>query len=210
MHSIDRDIRARLSQDSASFNPQDLLRVGKQIIDAQENTVLINIFLTEEKTWLLWTSEGGIVKSESVPVGRQQLAETVVQFRQLLQTADSDLNQVKATGQKLYQWLIKPLELELKRNQITNLVFSLDRATRYIPMSALYDGQQYLVENYNIHTILAAGLTDTSDRLPRGCRWRWHRDFRHQFLLFRNRSQGGHSFFVVSGRCQHESTDAVH
>jgi CHAT domain-containing protein len=65
--------------------------------------------------------------------------------------------------------LIKPIESEIKGNQkVTNLVFSLDRVTRYIPMAALFDGEKYLIQNYTVSTILSAGLTDMRDRLPPG------------------------------------------
>jgi CHAT domain-containing protein len=70
--------------------------------------------------------------------------------------------------QQAINWLIKPVEAELKQNKVQNLVFSLDRATRYIPISALFDGKKYVVENYTVSTILSASLTDTKDRLPPG------------------------------------------
>jgi CHAT domain-containing protein len=35
-------------------------------------------------------------------------------------------------------------------------------------MSALFDGEKYLVENYAVSTVLSADLTDTRDRLPPG------------------------------------------
>ncbi len=130
--------------------------------------MLIYVFVVPDKTWLLWASKGGVVKSQEVPVGQKQLGETVVKFRQLMETPSSDIAEVKATGKQLYDWLIKPLEAELKDNKIQNLVFSLDRVTRYIPMSALFDGEKYLVENYAVSTVLSAGLTDMRDRLPPG------------------------------------------
>ena len=60
----------------------------------------------------------------------------------------------------------QPLEGEIKDKNVRNLVFSLDRSTRYIPMAALFNGKQYLIERYGISTILNAGLTDVKDRLP--------------------------------------------
>lgn len=35
-------------------------------------------------------------------------------------------------------------------------------------MGALFDGKNYLVENYTVSTVLSADLTDTRDRLPQG------------------------------------------
>ena len=52
--------------------------------------------------------------------------------------------------QQLYDWLIKPGEKEFKKDEIETLVFVVDGYWRSIPMAALYDGKQYLVEKYNI------------------------------------------------------------
>jgi CHAT domain-containing protein/predicted negative regulator of RcsB-dependent stress response len=53
-------------------------------------------------------------------------------------------------SQQVYDWLIKPAEAELNAQKIATLVFVLDGSLRNLPMSALYDGKQYLVEKYNI------------------------------------------------------------
>ncbi|MBD2209855.1 CHAT domain-containing protein [Nostoc linckia FACHB-104] len=168
IENLEKNVRDRLSKDRGNLDTQDLRSIGKKIVESQPGTVLINVFVVEDKTWLLWVSKGGVVKSVEVSVGEPKIRETVNKFRKLLQNPSSDINEVKATGKQLYDWLIKPLEPELKANKIENLVFSLDRAARYIPISALFDGKQYLVENYNISTVLSAGLTDTDSRLPAG------------------------------------------
>lgn len=167
--SLTAEIRSRLAQDRAIFDPEDLPRKAREIIEAQPSTILIYPFVLKDKTWLWWASQGGVVNSYEISgIGQQQLGETVVKFRQLLQNPKSNISEVQATGKQLYDWLIKPLEAELKTNGIKNLVFSLDRVTRYIPMSALFDGEKYLVENYTISTVLSADLTDVRDRLPPG------------------------------------------
>lgn len=167
--SLTPEIRSRRAQDPGIFDPEDLPRKAREIVEAQPNTVLIYPFVLKDKIWLLWASQGGVVNSREISgIGQQQLGETVLKFRQLLQNPTSSTSEIKATGKQLYDWLIKPLEAELKGNGIKNLVFSLDRVTRYIPMSALWDGENYLVENYTISTVLSADLTDVRDRLPPG------------------------------------------
>ncbi|EKE96739.1 tetratricopeptide repeat protein [Tolypothrix sp. PCC 7601] len=161
-------IRERKGKDDAFFDPRRL-SYAQKIVEAQPNTVLIYPFVLPEKIWILWISAGGVVKSVEVPnTGQLQLGKTVLRFRQLIDNQFSDIGEVQATGKQLYDLLIKPVEEELKANKVQNLVFALDSVTRYIPMSALYDGKKYLVENYNISTVLSAELTDTSDRLPIG------------------------------------------
>lgn len=168
IQTIEKQVRARLAQDRAALDTQDVSRIADKIVSAQPGTVLIYPLVLKDKIWLLWASRGSIVKSVEVPIGQRQLGETVFKFRQLLQQPSSDMTEVQATGKQLYDWLIKPLEPELKANKIQNLVFALDRAARYIPMSALFDGNKYLVENYALSTVLSADLTDMSARLPTG------------------------------------------
>lgn len=113
-------------------------------------------------------SEGEVVKKYEVPVRQQELGETAVKFRKLLQDRFSNSNEIKKTGKQIYDWLIKPIEPELKQNNIKYLVFSLDRVTRYILMSVLFDVEKYLIENYTIDNVLSASLTDMNAKVPIG------------------------------------------
>ncbi|MFM9266281.1 CHAT domain-containing protein [Tychonema sp. BBK16] len=58
--------------------------------------------------------------------------------------------------QQVYDWLIRPAEADLTASGIKTLVFVLDGYLRNLPMVILYDGEQFLVEKYNI--ALAPGL----------------------------------------------------
>ncbi len=55
-----------------------------------------------------------------------------------------------AIAKKFYDLLIKPAEAELKSNDIKTLAFVLDGSMKSLPMAALYDGEQYLIEKYNL------------------------------------------------------------
>ncbi len=59
-------------------------------------------------------------------------------------------------SQQVYDWLVRPIEAELAQNQIETLVFVPDGAFKNLPMSALYDGEQYLIERYQV--AIAPGL----------------------------------------------------
>jgi CHAT domain-containing protein len=80
-------------------------------------------------------------------------------------------------SEQVYTWLVKPALPELEQSAIATLVFVPDGFLRNIPMAALYDGQQYLIEKYRIAlspglqlfaqglsrdnlSVLAAGLTE--------------------------------------------------
>ena len=66
-----------------------------------------------------------------------------------------------ASGQQLYQWLVKPLESELQARKINNLVFLADVGLRSLPFAALHDGKKFLVETYSLGLMPTLSLTDT-------------------------------------------------
>lgn len=59
-------------------------------------------------------------------------------------------------NQKLYDLLIRPAAKDLAQSQVKTLVFVLDGVLRGVPIAALHDGQQYLIEQYSI--ALSPGL----------------------------------------------------
>ena len=105
VQTIEKQVRDRKSQDDAFLDPNKLGLKAKEIVEAQPGTVLIYPLVLDDKIWLLWASKGGIIKSVEVPkVGQKQLAETVLKFRQLRQTPNSnigDLSRFRIPQQRL-------------------------------------------------------------------------------------------------------------
>ncbi|MTJ06209.1 CHAT domain-containing protein [Anabaena sp. UHCC 0204] len=58
--------------------------------------------------------------------------------------------QRQAIAQKAYNLIIQPIDADLANSGIKTLVFVLDGSMKNIPMAALYDGKQYLVEKYSL------------------------------------------------------------
>jgi CHAT domain-containing protein len=63
------------------------------------------------------------------------------QLRRELTDITSRSSEYLPPAQNMYQWLVAPLEADLKALDIQNLVFIMDSGLRSIPMSALHDGQ---------------------------------------------------------------------
>jgi CHAT domain-containing protein len=163
------DLKTQLVADrdrSIAATTDDFIGGASKIVNTQPNTVLIYPLVLKDKTRILWASKGGILSQAECPLGEADLSKLIKQFRDDLQN-NSDLNPVQKTGQKLYECLLpKTLRNELTKNKIDNLVFVPDRVTNYIPMAALYDGKNYLIESFAVSNILSVGLTDTKDKLP--------------------------------------------
>lgn len=67
---------------------------------------------------------------------------------------------LQVLSQQVYDWLIRPAEPLLSESE--TLVFVLDSALRNLPIAALSDGQQFLVERYSV--ALAPGLQITDPK----------------------------------------------
>ena len=88
-------------------------------------------------------------------IPQTELEETVKQFR--YQIVIRSRRKFFEYGKILYQWLVTPFIDQLQQSEINTLVFVPDGVFRNVPMSALYDGKQYLIENYQV--ALTPGLT---------------------------------------------------
>ena len=62
--------------------------------------------------------------------------------------------------QQAYDWLVRPLEEELKINNIKTLVFVPDGILRNLPPATLHDGKQYLIEQYAVAIAPSLQLTE--------------------------------------------------
>ncbi|MEO1431265.1 MAG: CHAT domain-containing protein [Cyanobacteria bacterium J06633_8] len=73
-------------------------------------------------------------------------------FNQLRQSLNPAFlpSEVLPPAQKVYDWLIRPIEAELEKSEIKTLVFVLDGFLRSLPMSVLHDGEKFIIEKYNI------------------------------------------------------------
>lgn len=85
----------------------------------------------------------------STAIPRTQLEPLLSQMRRSLRRTALEPERL-AIAQKLYDLLIRPADADLTRFKIQTLAFVLDGGLNNLPMSALHDGQQYLIEKYAV------------------------------------------------------------
>jgi CHAT domain-containing protein len=147
-------------------------------IDRVDRTAAaIHPIILENRLELIVSLPNQPLRQYTVPVTRQQIETQTHQWlRELAKPLTSPRG--KQLGTELYEWLVKPLEADLSQHNVQILVFVLDGTLRNIPMSALFDGDRYLVEKYQVALtpglqlldpqplpvrslqVLAAGLTE--------------------------------------------------
>src|SRR5689334_6451583 len=122
-----------------------------------KTTVIIYPILLPDRIELLVGLPTGL-KQVSVPVGTDTVTKEVREFRRMLEKRTT--REYLPHAQKIYDWLIRPIEPDLAASSIDTLIFVPDGALRTIPMAALHDGKQFLIAKYAVGITPSLNLTD--------------------------------------------------
>jgi len=93
-------------------------------------------------------------------IDESELQQLILNFRDSVEDYDSDEEDYHDFGGELYDLIIRPMAASLAKFEVVRLLFVPSSRFRSIPMAALYDGKQFLIENYDIVTTLGLELTD--------------------------------------------------
>jgi CHAT domain-containing protein len=136
----------------------DALRTTTASLDVvSETAVVIYPIILPDRTELLVSLPTGL-KRITVPVDADTITKEVRAFRRRLEKRTT--RQYLPHAQKLYNWLIRPLEADLAASVVDTLVFVPDGPLRTIPMAALHDGKQFLISKYALAITPGLNLTD--------------------------------------------------
>ncbi|NES20613.1 MAG: CHAT domain-containing protein [Symploca sp. SIO3E6] len=139
------------------------IQVDRVIEQKDKTAAVLYPILLEDRIEVILKLPGNetLIHYPSTKLSRSEVENTLKSFRSNLQ--DSVPLFAHKEGKIIYDWLIQPARPDLERYNIKTLIFVLDGPLRNIPMAALYDGKQYLVENYA--TALVLGL-DVRNPVP--------------------------------------------
>ncbi len=121
------------------------ISVLNQVIRGTPHTVALYTAVTKDRYSVIVITGSGPAVGRKYDIAETALNQKISAFQQVLRTPARD---PKPEAQELYKILIGPIETDLRQAKAQTLVWSLDGALRYIPMAALYDGKQYVVEKY--------------------------------------------------------------
>jgi CHAT domain-containing protein len=114
------------------------------------------IVLPDRLAVLLSLPDG--LRLHAAPVGAAALTKEVKALRHALEKRTT--REYLSPARRVYDWLVRPLEADLAAAGVTTLVFVPDGVLRTIPLAALHDGRQFLVERYAVATSPGLTLTD--------------------------------------------------
>jgi len=122
------------------------------------HTAILYPILLPDRSEILLSLPDQQIKQFSIPITASRLKNEVNEFRFELETEET--NDYLPYAQRLYTWLILPLEATLQAQQIDTLVIAPDGVLRTIPFAALHDGKQFLINKYAFVTVPSLTLTE--------------------------------------------------
>lgn len=125
-----------------TYQPQPIEKID-------ENAAVIYPIIIDNRLEIVISLPNLPLQHYSTKVSPQEETTVFNQLRQSLNVA-FPASEVLPPAQKVYDWLIRPIEAELETSNIKTLVFVLDGFLRSLPMSVLHDGEKFIIEKYNI------------------------------------------------------------
>lgn len=147
-----RDISAEIRQNRGLQRDLKLWGAG---------TVSLYTYVGPDRYRVILTTPNTQVDAKT-DITAKDLNKKIMAFRQTIMNPAID---PRPQASELYDVLVKPIEKQLEGAGAKTLVWVLDGSLRYLPFSALYDGEHYMVERYQQVVITLASRTRLSEQV---------------------------------------------
>ena len=148
-----------------SLAPQLQLETAVGEIDPQ--AAFIYPLILADRLEIIFKLPQQSLAHRAVSIQSTEVEQTVAKLQSYLRQSRFT-EEVKQEAQKVYQWIIQPIEPDLEKlrqsGRVNTLVFVLDDTLRDIPISVLYNRGKYLIEDYALAIIPNRQLFDPRPR----------------------------------------------
>jgi CHAT domain-containing protein/Tfp pilus assembly protein PilF len=156
------ELNPKLASQIQQIPKSEINKVPEYLQKIPQGSVLIYPLILSDRLEIILFAPNTLPIHRTVPIKQTDLNELVFAF--LTGLRDSGSEDVKEPAKKLYNLLIKPIEAELTNAKATTILYAPDQQLRYVPLAALYDGKQWLIEKYRISNLIAYSLSDFSPK----------------------------------------------
>jgi CHAT domain-containing protein len=134
------------------------MRVNSQNSSPNTNAAIIHTILLNDSSYVILELPDGTIRAYPISIATESLRETIQTWRSQLENTRNVPLGYRELSEKLYDLLIRPIESDLVRAKVTELVFVNDGLLRNVPPAAFHDGKQFLIEKYPISVSLGLNL----------------------------------------------------
>ncbi|MDZ8223761.1 CHAT domain-containing protein [Nostoc sp. ChiVER01] len=138
-----------------NFFREACLDKAQQIDEVDPTATVIYPIILSDRLGIILAHAGQPLRYYVTQKSQAEIEQTLDKFLVALNPV-SDSKVRDQLSQQIYNWLIQKAEVDRAFIDTKTLVFVLDGRLRNIPMAALYDGKQYLIEKYAV--ALSPGL----------------------------------------------------
>ena len=137
--------------------PRDVMSLSNT---AAGTAVLYPITLGTRPVLLVRTANG--IFRFDLAVDNDELKSMALAFREAITNPKTSLSAYQAQASALFTALLGPAQSLIERSSITTLVTVPSAYLRLVPMAALHDGEDFLVNRYQLATTLGLQLTENA------------------------------------------------
>lgn len=137
-------------------------------VQTGRKTAVIYGLPTDQGLELRLVTVDGLTLETAVPEAHTNaIDKTVSRFRtQITSGAERQMGSLlyRQSAKQLYDWIVSPLEEDLKQLDPDIVIFCFGPGLRTVPLAALHDGEQFLIEKFAIAQLPSFSLFDTRYR----------------------------------------------
>ncbi len=115
----------------------------------------------DDQLLLVLVPSSGPTVQKLVPVSRAEVLRQAKLFRLAVSDPEDDRS-FRPLAQQMYGWLFAPVEPDVQRLDLSNVMYVVDAGLRTVPLAAMMDGDRFIVERYGLSIIPSVSLLKTS------------------------------------------------
>ncbi|MBR8829084.1 MAG: CHAT domain-containing protein [Gomphosphaeria aponina SAG 52.96 = DSM 107014] len=133
-----------------NFFREACLNADPKQIDAIDNqAAVVYPIVLPDRLAVILSLPGKPLRYYETSISQSEVESTLAELLKYINPYLSNKTRI-SLSERVYDWIIRPAEADFAANGIKTLVFVNDGVLRNLPMSALYDGNQYLIEKYSV------------------------------------------------------------
>ncbi len=149
LEKLDSVFEKKDGQSGIEFGKKDLENLQSlqgELAEYKLRTAIVTFLILNDGISIILTAPRIQIHRGSL-IAETELNRMVFDFKKTLFSPDQD---PRPQAKALYDLLISPIEKDMVELHLETLMISPDGTLRYLPFAALFDGDQYLTEKYNL------------------------------------------------------------
>ncbi|MEM9088497.1 MAG: CHAT domain-containing protein [Cyanobacteria bacterium P01_F01_bin.53] len=134
---------------------------SEQIDQVDTQAAIIYPIILPNRLAVIASTAGQPLEYYETAISAEKVEDTLSELLSAIHPVSDNKERLELSEQ-VYDWLVRPAENSALIAETETMVFVLDGLLRNVPMAALYDGEQYLIEKYAV--ALSPGLQLMSSR----------------------------------------------